>query len=56
MLSTARLVGQTCGAALVALMFNLFVDDGTHVALLAASAFAVIAALVSSSRMRQALP
>jgi len=56
MLSTARLVGQTCGAALVALMFNLFADNGTHVALLVASTFAVMAAVVSSWRMRQALP
>ena len=53
MLSTARLVGQTSGAALVALAFNLFVDDGTHVALLAASAFAVLAAVISTLRLSQ---
>ena len=53
MLSTARLVGQTCGAALVALMFNLFADNGTHVALLVASTFAVMAAVVSTLRVSQ---
>ncbi|SUI67957.1 Uncharacterised protein [Serratia marcescens] len=30
MLGTARLLGQTSGAALVALMFNLFPTSGTH--------------------------
>ncbi|MEL0166591.1 MAG: MFS transporter [Pseudomonadaceae bacterium] len=53
MLSTARLVGQTSGAALVALMFNLFVDNGTHAALIAAGCFASLAAVVSTLRLRQ---
>jgi DHA2 family multidrug resistance protein-like MFS transporter len=53
MLSTARLVGQTSGAALVALMFNLFVDNGTHAALIAAGCFACLAAAVSTLRLKQ---
>jgi MFS transporter, DHA2 family, multidrug resistance protein len=53
MLSTARLVGQTTGAALVALAFNLFSDNGTHASLLAAGSFAAVAAVVSTSRLSQ---
>lgn len=53
MLGTARLLGQTTGAALVALMFNLFGDHGTHASLLLAGGFATVAALVSASRMTQ---
>lgn len=53
MLSTARLVGQTSGAALVALMFNLFVENGTHAALIAAGCFAGLAAIVSTLRLSQ---
>lgn len=36
MLGTARLLGQSSGAALVALMLNQFGDNGTHVSLMAA--------------------
>ena len=53
MLGTARLLGQSMGAALVALMFNLFDERGTHVSLLLAGSFAAVAALVSVSRMTQ---
>ncbi len=53
MLGTARLLGQSMGAALVALMFNLFDERGTHVSLLLAGGFAAVAALVSVSRMTQ---
>ncbi|TCV99999.1 MFS transporter [Biostraticola tofi] len=53
MLSTARLFGQTLGAALVAMMFNLFGDTGTHAALLLAGGFAAAAALVSALRISQ---
>lgn len=53
MLSTARLVGQTTGAALVALAFNLFSDNGTHASLIAAGIFASAAALVSMLRLSQ---
>lgn len=41
MLGTARLFGQTSGAALGALMFNLFGGRGTHASLGLASVFAV---------------
>ncbi|WP_192459026.1 MFS transporter [Musicola keenii] len=51
MLGTARLVGQTTGAALVALMFNFFGSYGTHAALLAAGSFAAVAALISGPRI-----
>ncbi len=53
MLGTARLVGQSSGAALVALMFNLFNDSGTHASLVLAGSFATVAAVVSMSRMTQ---
>ncbi len=56
MLGTARLVGQTSGAALVALMFNLFSTQGTQVALLAAGSFAALAALVSGQRIARLSP
>nr|WP_315708600.1 MFS transporter [Brenneria ulupoensis] len=51
MLGTARLVGQTMGAALVALMFNQFGGQGTHVSLIAAGTFAALAAVVSGPRI-----
>jgi MFS transporter, DHA2 family, multidrug resistance protein len=53
MLGTARLLGQTSGAALVALMFNLFSTSGTHASLVLAGCFASIAALVSLLRVNQ---
>lgn len=53
MLGTARLLGQTSGAALVALMFNLFPDHGTHASLLLAGSCAACAALVSALRISQ---
>ncbi|MGU3523214.1 MFS transporter [Enterobacteriaceae bacterium C23F] len=53
MLGTARLLGQSTGAALVALMFNLFGTHGTHTALLLAGSLAVIAAIVSGLRITQ---
>jgi DHA2 family multidrug resistance protein-like MFS transporter len=53
MLGTARLTGQSIGAALVALMFNLFNDSGTQSALWLAAAFACIAAIISSLRLSQ---
>lgn len=55
MLGTARLLGQSIGAALVALMFNLFTDHATHVALLFAAVLAAVAATVSGLRMTQKL-
>ncbi|RTF39540.1 MFS transporter, partial [Serratia marcescens] len=53
MLGTARLLGQTSGAALVALMFNLFPASGTHASLILAGVFATLAAAVSSLRITQ---
>lgn len=53
MLGTARLLGQSSGAALVALMLNQFGDNGTHVSLIAAAILAVIAACVSGLRITQ---
>jgi drug resistance transporter, EmrB/QacA subfamily len=53
MLGTARLLGQSIGAALVALMFNAFGDSGTHVSLLLAGSLAVVAALFSGLRVTQ---
>jgi DHA2 family multidrug resistance protein-like MFS transporter len=51
MLGTARLLGQTSGAALVALMFGLFHAHATIVALGAASCISLVAAAVSGTRM-----
>ncbi|WP_380177688.1 MFS transporter [Kalamiella sp. sgz302252] len=56
MLGTARLLGQTSGAALVALMFNLFNQHGTHASLLLAGCFAAVAAIVSALRLTQPQP
>jgi len=56
MLGTARLFGQTSGAALVALMLNLFGIHGTHASLVLAGIFATAAALVSSLRITQTNP
>ncbi|TKI08358.1 MFS transporter [Martelella alba] len=56
MLGSARLVGQTSGAALVALMLNLFGYSGTHASLLLAGIFAAVAALVSALRISQPNP
>jgi DHA2 family multidrug resistance protein-like MFS transporter len=53
MLGTARLLGQTSGAALVALMFNLFHNNATHASLVLAGAFASVAAVVSCLRITQ---
>ncbi len=51
MLGTARLFGQTTGAALVALMFGLFGGGETVPALSAAALFAALAAGVSLLRL-----
>lgn len=51
MLGTARLLGQTIGAALVALMFNFFPASGTRTALFVASGFALAAMVMSSLRL-----
>ncbi|WP_436892841.1 MFS transporter [Siccibacter turicensis] len=53
MLGTARLLGQSSGAALVALMFTRFGDGGTHASLLLAAALAIVAAVVSGLRVQR---
>ena len=53
MLGTARLLGQSTGAALVALLFNLLGNSGTHTALLLAGILATVAALISGLRVTQ---
>ena len=56
MLATARLVGQTTGAALMALLFHLVPGSSTHTALLLSACFALAGAAVSFSRIRLPLP
>jgi DHA2 family multidrug resistance protein-like MFS transporter len=51
MLGTARLTGQTLGAALVALIFGVAPQHGPTVALAVATAFAAAAAVVSMMRL-----
>ena len=51
MLGTARLTGQTLGAALVALIFGVMPQHGPTVALYVAAAFALVAAIVSMMRL-----
>jgi DHA2 family multidrug resistance protein-like MFS transporter len=51
MLSTARLVGQSLGAALVALIFNLAPVRGTTLTLVTAAVFSALAAGVSLTRL-----
>lgn len=56
MLATARLVGQTTGAALVALLFHLSAQNGTHIALMIAGTFAGAGAVISLSRLSLPMP
>jgi DHA2 family multidrug resistance protein-like MFS transporter len=56
MLGTARLLGQTTGAALAALAFGLAPAHPTTVAILLAAAFAALAAVVSSLRLLNRIP
>jgi DHA2 family multidrug resistance protein-like MFS transporter len=51
MQATARLLGQTIGAAMVALMFGVFPESGTRESLVFAAVAAGGAALVSFSRL-----
>lgn len=51
MLGTARLTGQTLGAALVALIFGVAPQHGPTVALYVATAFAALASVVSLLRL-----
>ncbi|QQC65292.1 MFS transporter [Paraburkholderia ginsengisoli] len=52
MLGTARLTGQTLGAALVALIFGVAPQNGPIVALYVAAGFAAVAAVVSTMRVK----
>jgi MFS transporter, DHA2 family, multidrug resistance protein len=56
MLATARLVGQTLGAAGVAILFRAFPEEGSNPALGVAAGIALTAAAVSVSRLRATLP
>jgi DHA2 family multidrug resistance protein-like MFS transporter len=51
MLGTARLTGQTMGAALAALIFGMAPQHGPMVALYAAAGFAALAAVISTLRV-----
>jgi MFS transporter, DHA2 family, multidrug resistance protein len=53
MLGTARLTGQTLGAALVALIFGIAPATGPTIALELAAAFSAVASGVSLMRLRQ---
>ena len=53
MLGTARLTGQTLGAALVALIFGIAPQHGPTVALYVAACFSAVAAVVSTLRVMQ---
>jgi MFS transporter, DHA2 family, multidrug resistance protein len=54
MLGTARLLGQTTGAALVALFLARSPADGTRIALLAGAGFALLGAVLSMLRLSPA--
>ena len=56
MLATARLIGQSVGAALMALLFHLAESEAPRTAMFVAAAFAATAAAVSCSRLRLPLP
>ena len=56
MLSTARLLGQTVGAALVAVIFVVVPKHGTTATLLVGAGFSLAAAGVSILRLRQPKP
>jgi DHA2 family multidrug resistance protein-like MFS transporter len=56
MQGTARLFGQATGAALVALMFNLFEQQGTQASLLLSALFAALGMVVSAMRIRRFTP
>jgi len=51
MLSSARLLGQTVGAAGVAVLFRNYAQRGSEMTLYIAAGFAIAAALVSLSRL-----
>ena len=56
MLATARLIGQTAGAAMVALFLHMFPANSNHIALATAAAFALTGSILSFSRRKLPLP
>jgi MFS transporter, DHA2 family, multidrug resistance protein len=54
MLGTARLLGQTVGAALVALFLALYPAAGTRISLLVGVGFALVGAALSMLRLSSA--
>jgi DHA2 family multidrug resistance protein-like MFS transporter len=52
MQATSRLLGQTIGSALVAMLFNLFPAGGSSLVLMVAAGFSVGAAVLSLFRPR----
>ena len=56
MLATARLLGQTTGAALVALLFHIFGDTAPHDAMLLAGVLTLCGATSSISRLKLSRP
>ena len=56
MLGTARLLGQTLGTTLVAMIFTLVPHNSTQATLLLAGVFAALAAVVSCLRLSQPTP
>jgi DHA2 family multidrug resistance protein-like MFS transporter len=54
MLGTARLLGQTTGAALVALFLGRYPTEGTRIALLAGTGFSMLGAALSMLRLSSA--
>lgn len=56
MLATARLVGQTTGAAMMALLFHIVPENPTHTAMLLSCGFVLTGAIVSFTRVRLPLP
>jgi DHA2 family multidrug resistance protein-like MFS transporter len=55
-LSTVRALGHTSGAAVVAVLFSTHQEGGAQIALIIAAMLAMIAALLSFSRLRTTPP
>lgn len=56
MLASARLVGQTTGAAMVAMLFHMHGGEVTRSGLFVAAGFSLLGAIISASRIRLPLP
>ena len=56
MLASARLIGQTTGAALVAMMFHIFGPTAPHYAMLLAGCLTVCGTICSLTRLRERMP